>query len=374
MQIKDRKQMKELYFDESGYTGDNLLNSKQRTFSYGSVCIDEIKETPIIKSIIKNNGIQGNELKGARLLKSNRGRKFLKFLVDQYSDSVKICIHDKRYALAAHIFEFLIEPVIADFNSYFYESNFHLYITNILYLYLQTNNMEVEQMFCEFEAGIRKRNLIERLNELGLAKKTDDPCRMIFEFGLLNREKIEGELGDATKSRERWMLDLSLTSLYSLLTEWGQVHSPIYAICDESKPLAANSNIIDDIMLHRTDSASYKIMGEDIPLTCNLAQPIKFGLSKDSIGLQIADCFAAIGSFCYEYEYDDFTKYCLPKIEKAISRRSIWPQINKFDDLDTKCHLCILIELLQMAREGRCIDKKFISQLEIIRQNIGNIA
>ena len=59
-----------IYFDESGFTGNNLLNPNQTMFSYGSVatCDDEARD--FVEYLIKKYGVQNGELKGGKLIAS----------------------------------------------------------------------------------------------------------------------------------------------------------------------------------------------------------------------------------------------------------------------------------------------------------------
>ena len=61
-------------------------------------------------------------------------------------------------------------------------------------------------------------------------------------FAFLHKTAIEDELrvvyGDG--SAPNWILDLSTTSLFSILSELAESHSTIEVYCDESKPLLAN--------------------------------------------------------------------------------------------------------------------------------------
>ncbi|WP_435851570.1 DUF3800 domain-containing protein [Streptomyces thermolilacinus] len=54
-----------IYFDESGYTGNNLLHPKQNYFAYASVATDDDEARLWVERMIKKYNIQGGELKAA---------------------------------------------------------------------------------------------------------------------------------------------------------------------------------------------------------------------------------------------------------------------------------------------------------------------
>lgn len=60
-----------VFFDESGYTGPDILNSQSPLFSLASVTISEQEAEKIVKSIIKSHRLQCTELKGKILCGKN---------------------------------------------------------------------------------------------------------------------------------------------------------------------------------------------------------------------------------------------------------------------------------------------------------------
>lgn len=65
----------EIYCDESGFTGNNLLYPNQPFFTYASIAISNEEAAACVEELIKDYGVQGGELKGANLVKFNKGRK-----------------------------------------------------------------------------------------------------------------------------------------------------------------------------------------------------------------------------------------------------------------------------------------------------------
>lgn len=50
-----------IYFDESGFTGNNLLRPVQNFFAYASVATDDDEARDIVESLIAKHRVQGNE-------------------------------------------------------------------------------------------------------------------------------------------------------------------------------------------------------------------------------------------------------------------------------------------------------------------------
>lgn len=147
-----------IYFDESGFTGNNLLHPHQNYFAYGSVATDDIEAQEFVTELIKKYGIQGGELKGSRLVQFNKGRKAVDEIFTHFEGRIKLSISEKKFALACKFFEYIFEPCISDINSLFYGIGFHKFIANMLYIEFMARGAGAEQIFEEFENLMRSRD------------------------------------------------------------------------------------------------------------------------------------------------------------------------------------------------------------------------
>jgi hypothetical protein len=98
-----------VYFDESGYTGGDLLEKAQPYFTYSALRISNKKLQEIKEFIYKNYKVQGEEIKGKYLVNSSKGQKLLLTVFENYSSYVRIVFHDKKFALACKIVEYGIK-------------------------------------------------------------------------------------------------------------------------------------------------------------------------------------------------------------------------------------------------------------------------
>lgn len=97
-----------IYFDESGFTGNNLLHSDQRYFAYASVATDDQEEKDFVESLTARHGIQASELKGSKLVRFNRGPKAIDDILSYFESRLKLSILDKRFALACKFHEYIL--------------------------------------------------------------------------------------------------------------------------------------------------------------------------------------------------------------------------------------------------------------------------
>jgi len=56
--------MQTIYFDESGFTGERLMDETQPTFVYASVALDPSDATQLQQEVFRRFRIGGTELKG----------------------------------------------------------------------------------------------------------------------------------------------------------------------------------------------------------------------------------------------------------------------------------------------------------------------
>jgi hypothetical protein len=69
-----KETIQEIYCDESGFTGNDLLDKKDTVFAYATVAINHEEATEYVNNIIQKYKLQGGELKGRNLLKSAKAK------------------------------------------------------------------------------------------------------------------------------------------------------------------------------------------------------------------------------------------------------------------------------------------------------------
>lgn len=101
-----------IYFDESGFTGTNLLNQNQTVFTYAAVGLDNKKAEELISIIKTNYPTQAQELKFKNYSKSSKCEDFCLFVINLLKDYSRVVVFDKKFALCAKFFEYMFEPAI----------------------------------------------------------------------------------------------------------------------------------------------------------------------------------------------------------------------------------------------------------------------
>lgn len=333
-----------IYFDESGFTGENLLSKDQELFAYGSVACSDSEAKEVVNGIIRKHKIQAAELKGSPLIRSVNGRRAVLEILNIFKGRYKGIVFNKKYALACKFFEYIFEPVIASKSTIFYNIDFHKYIANILYLDFMNKSYSALTIFEKFHRSMKTGHL----DEMKALFKDDfkegifPPVEQILEFAHAHETIIEDEIA----TLPAWILDLSTTAVYSLLCEWGKTGQQMRAICDNSKPLAYDRELFD-CMIDRKDQQKFQRGSETQIITFNLSEPIIMGDSKEHYGIQIADVVAAACVYASNpVNTDEFASTLREVLPSSISN-SMFPDLNYVDLNRSQARLntMILMEL-----------------------------
>lgn len=364
-----------IYFDESGFTGNNLLHPDQNYFSYASVATDDDEAKAFVESLITKYGIQGGELKGSKLVRFHKGRKAIDEIFDVFGDRLKVSVSNKKFALACKFHEYIFEPCYSKINSLFYGVGFHRFIANILYSEFIARGAGAEAIFSEFEELMRTKDE-SKLYEIfssSIHPENSLVITQIREFAQLRAEDIRSELSSLSDvGVGKWILDLTNTALFSLLANWGIQYSEIIAICDPSKPLQQEQGIFN-AMVGRTDNKIFSdLMGERHPITFNLAEPLRFSDSKTTHGIQIADAVAAAAIYVFTSAQNEQTQRWRSIICQIGHYGSIIPDGDELDLKDRRVqrNAILLLELHSRAKEGRSLTDGMPEYIRLISKRL----
>lgn len=325
-----------VYFDESGFTGNNLLNPDQPVFVYAGVAIAPDHASYLQSEILSRFRIQGNELKGKNLVGQNQGRKAISWLLNEVKDSTCIAVSNKKYALAGKFYEYVFEPVLAPQNSIFYSVDFHKFIATLMYVLFEAKDQYAEDILTEFENLMRTQDVTHLeplLSPIDKDIQLADPLGQILTFTLCHRERIANEiksLGDVD-GIAKWALELTTTSLFWILSYWSERFECVDVFCDHSKPLVAERDLYD-VMIGREEKIYMKLGSRpEAALTFNLSGPICLVDSEQTPGVQIADVISSSLAYAYKNSADTLSKEWLSLADKMAFGPCILPETSAVD-------------------------------------------
>lgn len=351
--------MTTVFCDESGFTGENLWQEDQPYFVYAAVSVTDGEASAIVESVRREFSIQASELHAAQLIKRSNGRRAVMSVVESLVARSSVVIFHKRYSLAGKMFEYLVEPAIADGNSIFYDIGFHKFIANGLYLALLSEPSTTAQTFADFQEVMRTGDAAK------LEHMTNGMCMegmagflgQISTFIACNREAIQEEIVacESDDGIPRWMLELTTTALISLLASLsGTEMRPLSVTCDDSKPLLHQAEMFDSFV-NRSDYHEMNFDGRSNQITFNLAHKIKFASSKTTHGLQLADLVAGAAAFAMKRPDDDFASFWRNTCSETVHQNSVVPDFSECD-LSTErgvVNAFVLNELVDRSVQGQ---------------------
>jgi hypothetical protein len=344
----------DIFCDESGFTGQHLLNPDQRYFAYGSVGIAPEEASGLVAKIIRDFRLQGSELKGKNLLKHSSGRKAAAAVIKELGERSQVVVVHKRYVLACKLFEYTFEPLISDVSMALYAVNFHKFIADLLYLSSVAHHPRATSLAERFEQAVRgdDRPLRSFLSVHSAA--TDDLVEALVSFCVFHRDTILRELAD-TKSEVRWLLDVTGTALNSLLISWSRRAKRLRVVCDESGPLGEARSYFD-AWIGRDDKPSIRLGDKQIDFGFNLAEPVSLARSHECPGIQLADVVAAVAVAAF---IDPSEKWSKDVLGSMFASGSIHPDgiVPEHDNVDldlpeTRLNVLILRELLRRSERA----------------------
>ena len=134
---------------------------------------------------------------------------------------------------------------------------------------------QAADLFQDFATWVREGNpaALERLlpSGNGIARTDKDPLQAISAFALMHRNAIREELEHyhQNPATPNWILDLSSTSIFSVLCSFGEVYDQLDVYVDRSKPLETETSIMQ-AMVNRTEKARIQAVDKERPYSFNL--------------------------------------------------------------------------------------------------------
>lgn len=349
-----QKEIQDIYCDESGFTGNNLLDEATPFFAYATVAVSHEEAKEFVERVIKDYKIQSGELKFQKLIKYNRGKQAITHILKNFSHRAKVAVNDKKFNLACKFYEYIFEPTVASKNSIFYNLNFHRFISHLLYLHFERKSEYAGEIFEDFYNLMKAKDdegLLYLFSSLALPN-ISPALDTVRTFCIHQQDAINAELESLKGTGVgKWILDLTHSSLVSLLSEWGQEYYQLRVFCDASKPLQEQTEVYQ-AMVDKEEKIFMELGGKEQAITFNLAGVPQLVNSQSHPGIQIADILAGTFTFVFREKskgnhtiYPDEWK---PYLINCVSGYSIVPDFEEhlnFEKLNVKRNYLILEEL-----------------------------
>lgn len=328
--MTDLEQVRTLIsFDESGFNGPDLLNEGQPYFVYASHDLSAEEAADFLDKLKADFSFQGRELKATRLKKRGDWEDLSNRICEISDQRSRVVTFDKRAALAGKFFEYFFEPVLAQNSLAFYRIDFHRYMMNTLTSLMWKSGADYSGLSVQMQSFMRSFDPGDAPDIFGAGGQHPIEIERILSFCLGYAEKIQAEtehLRPENDETGKWALDLTSSSLFSLLFQWwGHRHPRLRVLCDDSKPLAPMADFFD-AWVGKEQSVPVTNGRTTSPLRGNLVAPIEFGSSEQHPSIQLADLLAGMtADFCIRREEAP------TGIEKWVRRNRMWSNSIEFD-------------------------------------------
>lgn len=289
-----------LHFDESGFTGYNLLDAAQPIFAIASADIEEQRALEILKDSFPK--YQGNEYKFSNIWSSKNRAGLLKYAehLRGFADLSFIYIAVKRFAVLTKIVDFLIEPYMTDAGFDFYGDGFCWKYTNYIHFgFTQFAPPELlDALLRNYQAFSRNPSL-ESLALLHsqlqiMAASSDEPVQIFLEqMELGARLFLEYNDIDSFGGSD----ELQTTTMFAIVSYWRKKYSEDFAVVhDASSNFLRSREMWERVtsvnvpqQLHRGGDGSFV----EFPLRVVSTTPVD---SKDSRCVQFCDILAGLAT------------------------------------------------------------------------------
>lgn len=294
--------MTTIYLDESGYTGDDLINAEQPYFVIASSVVGDDEARAILRRCFPR--YQGSEFKFSNIWKRRTHRNGLRDIaqeIPKLHDRIFLWIIDKRFCLLTKMLDYLIEPPIS-------AAGFDFYAGGYAQRYMNTAHRDILRHGSEsmYEATVRHWDAFARqpgaetLAALQrhleqIASTTRPPLSSLYDFaiqGLAFFKKTNPSLEEFTESNE-----IQLTSVFSSVIWWRQQRPEDFNLVHDESSNFLRQRALWSTML-RDDFVSPPLpMGNgtlvEFPLRIRSTRSAS---SHDSPAIQLCDVFAGLGA------------------------------------------------------------------------------
>ncbi len=303
-----------IFLDESGYTGQDLLNVTQPIFTLASL---NLPESDCIE--LKNNffnKVQAAELKYSALSRRPRQQKLILDFLKELSyepNLVKFVIAHKQYVLVTKMVEILVEPATYEDGLDLYNRGANIALSNLIYYTFPVFGGEAffQKLLKNFQDMIRSRTkesykaFFEPLFTQDYPQELDE----LLTYLRVSHTKFGYNLLEDDSS-----LDIATSCTLSLMTSWQDyLNEDLTLIHDNSSAMAKDRKIWDILVNPNLPSieVGYDRRKTQFPIRVVETHPED---SKNWAGLQLADILAGAFSKSARWLYegqstdDDFGK------------------------------------------------------------------
>lgn len=290
----------QVYCDESGNTGVDLLNVEQPLFALASTALDEALCRSMVAPLLRQNQA---EAKYSKLKGTAAGqRALLQFFSSRQlaPETTKFMLADKRYYVITHLVDKLIEPPLHEAGHDLYAGDAHVGLVNVWYhagSYIFPHG-HWDKVLRAFVAALRLRNTATYAafdRALVAASVVSRPEDRDFVTGLMLSRGRLAEFLEPFDQIETF--DPAVDLFIDMINKWMVVYEGMLDVThDRSKPLKRSEAFLRMMMKPLPSrKIGYGARQAELPLR---VATFDFGDSVTHPQLQVADLVAGAAVDC----------------------------------------------------------------------------
>uniref|UniRef100_UPI0040484D7A hypothetical protein n=1 Tax=Roseivirga sp. TaxID=1964215 RepID=UPI0040484D7A len=253
--------------------------------------------------------------------------------------------------LAAKIIEYGVEPYLSS-NYIFYASKLNDFLATGLYASFIANDTSAETIFEDFLLILRGKQRFEESSFHSISKE-NSLIEWVLDIMTHNPKIVLDEVQTKEGEPEKWILDLTMTSLLGILTDWSKYGDKLEVTCDNSKVFIGNP-MVETFNKMGLIGSRANFLGTTLGF--NLDGEISNTDSKEKVELQIADLFSSTVFYCLKHQHTQFSK----DIMKIVLKNSIC----------TPETFCVMPKIKSYKKEFKKNRNYYYSLMKIIYINI----
>jgi hypothetical protein len=288
-----------IFFDESGFTGYNLLDPDQPVFAVASVDITDGRAEEILRSSFPQD--RADEFHFTRIWRSRRQREGLRAFcsyLHEVADTSFCYATNKRFAVLTKIMDFLVEPAITDAGFDFYDDGFCWRYSNYVHFGLtQFAPPELLTSLLSFYQEFSRNPTREKLSVLQfrlrmMAESSDEPIKVFLEKMAMGAELFERYTGlDDFRSSN----NIQTSTMIAVIGHWRQTHPEDFAVVhDDSSSFMRDRHMWEIITAADNPEVALKAGdGSFVPHPLRVISTESRN-SRDSFPIQFCDILAGL--------------------------------------------------------------------------------
>lgn len=283
-----------IYIDESGYTGEHLLDEEQPVFALASLHLAD-EACADLKARFFGR-VQAAELKYSQLRRRPTSQRlvldFVRHMAVEHASDVKIYVAHKRYALAAKVVDILVEKAEHALGGNIYERNPAAAATAFYSLLAARAGDAFLQQFLELFSAFVREPSVESYEAFFSFVRPPHPDRFVDHlFDAIRAPEMM--FGQRLISREALgSLDLAIAMAFALANWWQMdLQAPLRLIHDQSSNMANQSEVWDPIVAPNVAEALVGVGSRVAEFPIRVHETL-FAPSEAFAGLQLADVLA----------------------------------------------------------------------------------